>query len=254
MLAYIDLRLRDIFGTKESFGNISIVLVGDMRQLPPVFDTPLYAEGGRVLQLTGNLSYSEFEQCVRLQQVFRQSGIGESKYREALSRLSDGKSTITDWNMFATRSYATLLYDVKHNFRHALRLFPSKDEDASYNEERLKEIGLPIARIPLVNNCPTAEGASSDDTKGLQNILVLSKQVRVMLRKNYSTQFDIIYKEGDESPRDIPIVVLVEFDKYIGPKAHNKLDIIFQRAMPAVSVTTYLMLGNNCSQNRRVDT
>ncbi|KAI3878691.1 hypothetical protein MKW98_024550, partial [Papaver atlanticum] len=26
MLAYIDLRLRDIFGTKESFGNVSIVI------------------------------------------------------------------------------------------------------------------------------------------------------------------------------------------------------------------------------------
>ncbi|KAI3900278.1 hypothetical protein MKW92_028692 [Papaver armeniacum] len=60
MLAYIDLQLSDIFGTKESFGNISIVLIGDMRQLPPSFDTPLYAEGGRELQLTVNLSYSEF--------------------------------------------------------------------------------------------------------------------------------------------------------------------------------------------------
>ncbi|KAI3909394.1 hypothetical protein MKW98_007918 [Papaver atlanticum] len=46
MLANIDLRLRDIFSTNEPFGNVSIVLVGDMRQLPLVFDTLLYAEGG----------------------------------------------------------------------------------------------------------------------------------------------------------------------------------------------------------------
>ncbi|KAI3903891.1 hypothetical protein MKW92_023196 [Papaver armeniacum] len=57
MLANIDLRLRDIFASSEPFGNISIVLVGDIRQLPPVFDTPLYAQGGRDLQLTGSLSY-----------------------------------------------------------------------------------------------------------------------------------------------------------------------------------------------------
>ncbi|KAI3899200.1 hypothetical protein MKW92_016430, partial [Papaver armeniacum] len=66
MLANIDLRLRDIFSSSGPFGNVSIVLVGDIRQLPPVFDTPLYDKGGRDLQLTGSLSYSVFEQCVRL--------------------------------------------------------------------------------------------------------------------------------------------------------------------------------------------
>ncbi|RZC85217.1 hypothetical protein C5167_028451 [Papaver somniferum] len=104
MLAYIDLRLRDIFGTKEFFGNISIVLIG-------------------------NLSSSEFEQCVHLEQVFRQSGIEESEYREALSRLIDGKSIVTDWNLFATRSYATLSVDEKHTFRHALRRFQIYEVD-----------------------------------------------------------------------------------------------------------------------------
>lgn len=56
MLANIDLRLRDIFSSSEPFGNVLVVLVGDIRQLPPVFDTPLYAQGGRDLQLTGSLS------------------------------------------------------------------------------------------------------------------------------------------------------------------------------------------------------
>ncbi|KAI3906028.1 hypothetical protein MKW92_041983, partial [Papaver armeniacum] len=66
-------------------------------------------------------------------------------HREALSILSDGKSTITDWNLFATRSYATLSGEEKHTFRHAIRLFPSKDEASSYNEERLRELGFRCA-------------------------------------------------------------------------------------------------------------
>lgn len=66
MLTNINLRLRDIFLTSEPFGNVSIVLVGDMRQLSHVFDMPLYVEGGGELQLTCNLSYSVFKQCVCL--------------------------------------------------------------------------------------------------------------------------------------------------------------------------------------------
>ncbi|KAI3913054.1 hypothetical protein MKW92_038756, partial [Papaver armeniacum] len=40
MFANIDLRCRDIFANNEPFGNVFVVLMGDMRQLPPVFDTP----------------------------------------------------------------------------------------------------------------------------------------------------------------------------------------------------------------------
>ncbi|KAI3973355.1 hypothetical protein MKW92_002223, partial [Papaver armeniacum] len=109
MLESIDLRCRDIFAINEPFGNVSIVLVGDIRQLPPVFDTPLYAQGGRNLQLTGSLSYSVFEHCVRLEHVFRQSRDEESLFREALLRLSDGSSTIHDWKLFKTREYMMLL-------------------------------------------------------------------------------------------------------------------------------------------------
>ncbi|MCL7050153.1 hypothetical protein MKW94_023326 [Papaver nudicaule] len=54
MLGNINLRCRDIFANNEPFGNVSIVLVGDIRQLLPAFDTPLYAEGGQELQLTGS--------------------------------------------------------------------------------------------------------------------------------------------------------------------------------------------------------
>ncbi|KAL2480001.1 ATP-dependent DNA helicase [Abeliophyllum distichum] len=46
MLANIDLRCRNIFATNESFGGVSIILVGDVRQLPHVFDSPLYSNEG----------------------------------------------------------------------------------------------------------------------------------------------------------------------------------------------------------------
>ncbi|RZC45255.1 hypothetical protein C5167_038197 [Papaver somniferum] len=126
MLTNINLRLRDIFLTSEPFGNVSIVLVGDMRQLSHVFDMPLYVEGGGELQLT---------------------------------------------------YYA-----------------------ANHNCQRLRRLGLPVARIPSKNNYATAKEANSDEAK-----------------------------------------------------SHNKIDIVFWGGMRAYSVTTYLLLGNNGSQELGVD-
>jgi hypothetical protein len=38
----VDKILRQIFGVNESFGGISIIVVGDLNQLPPVLDSPVY--------------------------------------------------------------------------------------------------------------------------------------------------------------------------------------------------------------------
>ncbi|KAI3907932.1 hypothetical protein MKW92_037763 [Papaver armeniacum] len=260
MLANIDLRCRDIFACSEPFGNISIVLVGDPRQLPPVFDTPLYAEGGLDrMQLHGSLSYSVFEHCVRLGEVFRQSGNEESHFRDALLRLSDGKSTLQDWQLFNTRDYSMLTVEEKNNFKHALRLFPTKSAATSYNHECLKELGKPIARIVSKNNCETAKNANSDEAKGLEEVLLLSKGSRVMLRKNISTQHglvngstgivvDILFKDGEKPPLILYRSKIVSRIKCASNNApNNELDFCFWGNMSTYSITTYFVLGHHGS-------
>ncbi|KAI3838233.1 hypothetical protein MKX03_025941 [Papaver bracteatum] len=263
MFANIDLRCRDIFANNEPFGNASIVLVGDMRQLPPVFDTPLYVQGGKsTLQLYGSISYSLFDSCVRLEEVFRQSGDEELAFRDALLRLSDGKSTLTDWELFSARDYSLLTIEEQNKFKHALRLFPTKSGASRYNHERLKELGNPVARIISKNNCETAKIAKSDKAKGLQEILLLSKGSRVMLRKNLSTKYvlvngsrgvvvDIVYKNGEKPPTDMPIVVMVDFDKYT--VLNYIQDQIIRSHMSKNSVSAYFVLGNHGPQKSRID-
>ncbi|KAI3875651.1 hypothetical protein MKX03_035021 [Papaver bracteatum] len=258
---------RKMLATSEPFGNVSVVLVGDIRQLPPVFDTPLYTKGGRDLQLTGSFSYSVFDQCVRLDTVFRQSGIEESLFRDALLRLSDGGSNFKDWQLFNTRNYTVMTIEDKNNFKHDLCLFPTKSCAATYNHERLKEIRHPVARINSKNNCDTAKGTNSDEAKGLEKVLFLSKGARVMLRKNLATQYGlvngstgtitcIVYEEGKKSPIDMPIAVMVDLDTYTGPKfvKESNLDIIFQCNMSTYSIATNFVLGNHGSQKSRFDT
>ncbi|KAI3952958.1 hypothetical protein MKX01_028650 [Papaver californicum] len=196
MLANIDLRCRDIFACSEPFGNVSIVLAVDTRQLPPVFDTPLYAKSGLDrIQLQGSLSYSVFDHFVQLGEVFRQSEVEE------------------------------LFLEMKNNFKHALSLFHNKSVAASYNHEHLKELGNPDARIVYKNNCKRTK------------ILLLTKGSRVMLRKNLSTQhglvngstrtvMNIVYANGKKSPTDLHVAVVVDFDKFIGPKLYQGSNVL----------------------------
>ncbi|KAI3935331.1 hypothetical protein MKW98_027151 [Papaver atlanticum] len=110
-----------------------------------------------------------------------------------------------------------LTIEEKNNFKHALRLFPTKSDAARYNLQRLKELGYPVARIPSENNCETAKSADSDEAKGLQQIVLLSKGARVMLCKNLSTQYglvngsmgtvvDVLYLNGKKPPLDMPVL------------------------------------------------
>ncbi|KAI3913055.1 hypothetical protein MKW92_038757, partial [Papaver armeniacum] len=133
--------------------------------------------------------------------------------------------------------YTLLTIKEQNKFKQALRLFPTKSDASRYNHERLKDLGNPVARIISKNNCETTKIAKSDEAKGLQEILLLSKGSRVMLRKNLSTKYglvngsmgvvvDIVHKNGEKSPTDMPIVVMVDFDKYTGPKLYPGSNVI----------------------------
>ncbi|KAI3968207.1 hypothetical protein MKX01_018510 [Papaver californicum] len=243
MFAKINLRCRDVFANSEPFGNVSVVLVGDIRQLPPVFDTPLYVQDkNNPVQLLGSVSYSLFDHCVRLEEVFCQSEDEESAFGDEL---------------FNTRDLSVLTHEEQNKFRYALRLFSTKSNASNYNHECLKGLGNPIARIISKNNCEAANGAKSNEAKGLQDVLLLSNGTRVMV-----VVVDIVYANEEKSPINMPIVVMVDFDKYTGPKFHkcdsnhtanNKLDINSGSHMPTDSVTIHFVLGHYSSQKPRID-
>ena len=71
LLIRIDSRLRQAFPENATipFGGRSIILVGDLGQLPPVMDNPVYASKGIAKEL-GNT----FTIVMTLDTVFRQNG------------------------------------------------------------------------------------------------------------------------------------------------------------------------------------
>lgn len=71
MLLKIDSRLREAIPQKQNFcfGGISLILVGEFAQLPPIMDKPIYASHTS----TRNLLH-KFNTIVTLHTIYRQVG------------------------------------------------------------------------------------------------------------------------------------------------------------------------------------
>ena len=223
-------RGRNIFTSENPFGNVSVILVGDLRQLPPVLDAALYSTGECSVDNYGVLAYRQFNRVVKLSISHRQAGNDEEQilFRNILERLSQGNSTVEDWQHLMTRTKINVSEEEWRLFDEALRLFTTNAEVDEYNKLKLVSTNNPIARIPAQHNCRTARGATSDHAQGLESTLYLTVGSKVMLRRNLWTNkglvngacgevFDIVYLPGKTSPNDFPLTILVNFKKYRGP-------------------------------------
>jgi ATP-dependent exoDNAse (exonuclease V) alpha subunit len=116
-----------------------------------------------------------------------------------------------------------------------LHLYATNRETAEYNIEQLKKLNEPIVRIDAKHTGGSmAKKAKANNAEGLHSFLFLAKGARIMLRKNLWTKaglvngamgsiIDIIY-HPDSTPGELPLAVLVQFDKYTGPSWSNELD------------------------------
>ena len=102
---FIDRRLRQITGKQtELFGGLSIILVGDFAQFPPVCDTALWKQPSTTdseRKKKGYEWYKMFDTAVTLTKIFRQKGC--KRFMEALARGRNCDWTESDWKLLQTR-------------------------------------------------------------------------------------------------------------------------------------------------------
>ena len=227
-LTWIDRRLRQGTGQYDKpFGGMSVILIGDFGQLPPIGDKPLYV----IPKLTDNdtynhgyLMYKQFTTVVQLKQMMRQDKATEN-FRLLLSAIRNGKVTHDHWQTLLTRS--PLKASNSADFDAAIHLFFDKQSVAEYNYQQLHKLGNTIARIEAMNSDHTAKVTNSDEAGGLDCMLFISNDCEVMLTSNLWQQAglcngaigivkDILFAQSQKPP-SLPISVLVEFPKYTGP-------------------------------------
>ena len=136
-----------------SLGGMSVKLLGDFGQLPPVGDKPLYCSAPHgSLAMHGRTTYQLFSTVVILEQVLRQAGSDQAShaFRHLLLRLRDGIITHDDWKILL--EHIPQKANNSSEFDDAIRLFYDKASVAEYNFKKLHSLKTPVARINAIHS------------------------------------------------------------------------------------------------------
>lgn len=235
LLRLIDSRLRELTdpGHVEPFAGLTVVLVGDHYQLPPVSDLELHVPPVSVLKTRtlvceGHELYQTFDKAFVLSKPERQTGGDQEseRFRLLLDRLRSGDQTVDDWQKLMSRRLDFLPAVERVRFDDAIRLYATKAPVFLYNNKMLTDLGVPVARINSVNSCTIAAQSKPCDAGGLETQILLAPGARVMLTANLSVRHglvngslgwvhNIVYGP-DRHPPGLPAAVLVRFDDYHG--------------------------------------
>ena len=124
----INNRLKDIKGSKEDFGGVSIIAIGELFQLQPVFDGYVFndIQNSEYSMLSPNL-WKKYFTMYELDEIMRQR---RSKiFAEILNRLREGKHTADDIAKIKERCV-----NESSRPKEARRLFIQNPKVDEYNE------------------------------------------------------------------------------------------------------------------------
>ena len=184
MLLNIHKRLKEIFATANSrlFTGISIISVGDLYQLPPIRQQPIFAD-------YKNDAYNLWHpwhcfKMIELDEVMRQKG--DVKFTELLNRCRTGSQTKDDIKCLQSRSVSLS----QENYpRNALHIWAENNPVNEHNMKILQDLPKPLFVLRSVVQV-TKQDINRFLTKGcsetgdLDHEILMKEGARVMLTTN----------------------------------------------------------------------
>jgi ATP-dependent exoDNAse (exonuclease V) alpha subunit len=187
MLGKIDSRLRQAKNKNELFGGISIMLIGDPGQLPPVGGSTLFENKklNNTLAISGYLAYKKFKIVITLEAMMRQKNLNndpqQAHFMALLPRLRDGTSTLADWELLCTR----FINDSNlKQYENEIRIFNDNASVDNYNIEILTATTAPKAELKAINSSKKGQNSSSQNFSGLSNYVYIANDLRITLTNN----------------------------------------------------------------------
>ena len=188
MFNCIHQRLIELTQSKEDFGGISIIAVGDLFQLRPVKDSYIFAPPDKkYLQLATNLWKKHFV-LYELNEIMRQKD--SKKFAELLNRLREGQHSEADIACLSTR--VVDIFSVNYP-RTAVHLFTNNAKVNAHNAMVLSQSSNTVyqvkARDRVVN--PISEEVKAKVLKSFETRKTTDTQLPTMLLLSEGFNYDI---------------------------------------------------------------
>ena len=188
MLLNIHKRLKEIFATPNSrlFAGISIIAVGDLYQLPPIRQKPIFAD-----YKNDALNLCHPWHCfkmIELDEIMRQKG--DLKFTQLLNRCRTASQTEDDINCIQGKSVSLSQDDYPIN---ALHIWAENNPVNEHNLKILQELPKPLFVLRSVDQYPLEVTKQDIDkfltkgrseTGGLDFEILMKEGARVMLTTN----------------------------------------------------------------------
>ena len=238
MLLNIHRRLDEIKGISGDniwFGNVSVLAVGDLYQLPPVAQHPIYEQvSDPMARLHGSGSIWKDEFCLaELDEIMRQKN--DQSFAELLCRVRTGQSTDEDIETLKSREIDVNDPNYPGDILH---VFAYNNAVNSHNKNKLNMIASKEQQVTI---CSFEDGKDStglidltkmktpktrNETGGLERELIVAVGARVMMTMNVDTADGLVNGVTGEvvaikwNDADKVSVILVKFDNIkVGQRA-----------------------------------
>ncbi|KAL8597100.1 hypothetical protein ACOMHN_008173 [Nucella lapillus] len=168
------------YRASEPFGGLTVVQLGDWKQLAPVFDSPLYHNpcGSKSRTKAGAAEYNVyrlFKDVIFFNQIEWQAGEDQSLFRNKLCRLSEGTFSEQDWQRWKKQDLHLLSREKQKLFlEKAVLACAYKKDMVRHNIEKVKANNQPIALIKAESKLKgEANKTSAERDSGLTSVIAL---------------------------------------------------------------------------------
>ncbi|XP_057292445.1 uncharacterized protein LOC130621150 [Hydractinia symbiolongicarpus] len=251
LLLYVHQRLIEIFGCvsdfSKPFAGLTIILVGDLHQLPPVMQKPIYAEFSDELYNIYPL-WRNFQMC-ELTEVMRQRG--DTVLIDLLNNVRLGTLSSQDEHLIRSRFIDE---NSKHYPINALHIYAENEPARVHNARLLNSLNSALITIDAIDQVPKEvpshvyeriQNLSQSRTGGLAFQLSLKIGAKAMLTSNIDIPDKLINGQIGTivhvvAQNDSIKTIYVEFDNLNVGTSKIRSDRLAQQlnAVPIDRVTT----------------